>query len=143
MRHSQLCYPILFITIQVTVITQDDLITALQLIHRGYKGVGSTFEHVNYLKWFVPLISLSLVGAYGLLITFLLIITSSDVIDLILNFTAIEFISLLGKDKHIKISILVQANSSIMHSTLQIILFFLWLQVDFSGLSTDPQHGSS
>jgi hypothetical protein len=81
----------------VTVITQDDLITALQLIHTGYKGVGSAFQNTNYLKWFCPLFLLSWVGAYGLLVTFLLIITSADVVDLILNFTAIEFISLLGK----------------------------------------------
>jgi hypothetical protein len=83
--------------ISVTVITQDDLITSLQLLHVGYSGIGQTFENTTYLKWFCPLFLLFWVGAYGLVVTFLLIITSGEVIDLILNFTAIEFISLLGK----------------------------------------------
>jgi hypothetical protein len=90
--------------------TQDDLITALQVIHRGYYGVGVSFEHTYYIKWFIPLFLLSMVGAYGLLVTFLLIITSSDVVDLILNFTAIEFISLLGKDENLFYTISIQTN---------------------------------
>ena len=84
-------------TLSVTVITQDDLITALQLIHSGYSaGIGSAFQHATFAKWSFAVCVLFLVGIYGLLVTFLLIITSSDVVDLILNFTAIEFISLLG-----------------------------------------------
>jgi hypothetical protein len=84
---------------KVTVITQDDVITSLQLIHYGYKGLGSVFENTSFIKWLLSLLLLSILGAYGLAVTFLLIITSSDVVDLILNFTAIEFISLLGKFK--------------------------------------------
>ena len=82
---------------EVTVVTQDDLITSLQLFHTGYKGIKSSFENVNYLKWFCPLFLLAWNGAYGLLVTFLLIIISPNVFYLILTFTAIQFISFLGK----------------------------------------------
>jgi hypothetical protein len=92
-----LCFTYFSCEFIVTVITQDDLITALQLLHIGYSGIGQTFENSFYMKWFSPLFLLFWVGAYGLVVTFLLIITSGEVIDLILNFTAIEFISLLGK----------------------------------------------
>lgn len=73
------------------------MITSLQLIHSGYGGIGVAFKHSSYQKWFGSVFLLFIVGIYGLVVTFLLIITSADVIDLILNFTAIEFISLLGK----------------------------------------------
>lgn len=78
------------------MITQDDLLTALELIHSGYGVIGSTFEDAAFWKWVFSVFTLFWVGLYGLLVTFLLIITASDVVDLILNFTAIEFISLLG-----------------------------------------------
>lgn len=71
--------------------------TALKSMAGGYGGIGKAFEHARFSKWLASVFLLFFIGVYGLLMTFLLIVTSADVIDLILNFTAIEFISLLGK----------------------------------------------
>jgi hypothetical protein len=43
----------LLIFIAVTVITQDDLITALQLIHSGFGVIGDAFQYASFWKWYV------------------------------------------------------------------------------------------
>ena len=78
----------------ITVITQDDLITALRLIHDGYdkNNLHNAFQHCRFWKWSMAVALLTSIGVYGLWVTFMLIVRSEDVVNLILNFTAIEFI---------------------------------------------------
>ena len=59
------------------VITQDDLVTALKMIHEGYR-VASEFEYVEPWKWATAVVLLFSVGILGVSVSFLLIITSRD-----------------------------------------------------------------
>jgi hypothetical protein len=47
--------------------------------------------------WTFAVTSLVLEGLFGILVTFLLIVTTSDVVELLFNFTAIEFVSMLDE----------------------------------------------
>lgn len=64
-------------TVAITVITQDDLITALQLLHGGFQNgtIQAAFRHASKTKFYFAISMLAILGAYGLLVTFLLIIT--------------------------------------------------------------------
>lgn len=86
----------------ITVATQEDMETALHLLFEGYNNdVERVFPEagVTAAKWTTTVFLRFGVGCFGLVVTFILIIISSDVVELLLNFTAVEFVSLLGKLK--------------------------------------------
>ena len=84
-----------FLALFITVASQDDVITSLTYMFEGYQPeMGYAFETNSY-KWASGVVALFLTGALGLIVTFLLITSSDQVVDLILNFTAVEFVSLL------------------------------------------------
>ena len=86
-----------FFALLITVTTQDDLVDALNMIYEGYdrEEFESAFPASSFLKWGLDVTGLLVDGVLGLAVTFLLVVTSTDVVELLLNFTAVEFVSLL------------------------------------------------
>ncbi|CAB9527771.1 Inherit from bactNOG: outer membrane autotransporter barrel [Seminavis robusta] len=93
-----------FVAILIAVATQDDIRTAILLAYDGYKT-----EHfqpfvdngakvaVSFPKWLCAIVFRILEGGLGLIVTFFLIVRAEVVVDLLLNFTAMEFISQLDE----------------------------------------------
>ena len=85
----------------IAVFTQNDMVVGLKLLYEGFgrNGVGSgindAFSHATYPKWLFAVILLFLEGLLGLLATLFLTITSTTILDVLLNFAAVEFISSL------------------------------------------------
>ena len=86
----------------ISVFAQNDLVTGLVLLYHGYSqevkevygqrddatGGGGQFG-----QWLFAVFCLLADGLFGLAVTFMLIITSSTVLDVLLNFAAVEFVS--------------------------------------------------
>ena len=85
------------IALAITALTQDLLRTGLLEAYKGYvpETVGNSFKHVSRTRWIINSIVRCMEGSLGLLVTFILIMTAETVIDLLLNFTAMEFVSQL------------------------------------------------
>jgi len=85
-----------FFAIFIAVATQDDLITSLNLVFEGYSSdLTLAFNGASLWKWVLAVVAYIIEGSLGLFVTFLLIVTSHEVVELLLNFTAVEFVSLL------------------------------------------------
>jgi len=85
------------IAILISIITQDDVRKAICLYRDGFDEGGLTlvFQGAALWKWTLSIVLRALEGLLGLVITFLLIMRSPTVLDLLLNFSAIEFITKL------------------------------------------------
>ena len=88
--------------IVVAVITQDDVQQALNLMRDGYdqdpmnhSSLDQTFPKATKAKWILSIFLRAFEGFFGLALTFLLIMQSTTVLDLLLNFLAMEFVSQL------------------------------------------------
>ena len=79
-----------WIALIIAVATQSDILTVLSYLHHGYVKANmlKAFPNCTRLKWAMSLTLQFLIGSLGLFTTFLLIVSSSDVVDLLLNFTA-------------------------------------------------------
>ena len=81
---ANLSWPIVVsqvVALFITVISQDDLITGMTLVHEGYKHeyIEAAFPQARWIKWYIATWLLCLVGLLGLFVTFLLLITSVSV----------------------------------------------------------------
>jgi hypothetical protein len=84
------------LAIVVAIITQDDVRKAVNLIRDGFdEDLVKAFPGATKVKWILSIALRAIEGLFGLFLTFLLIMRSSTVIDLLLNFLAMEFVSLL------------------------------------------------
>jgi len=88
--------------IVVAVTTQDDVQQALNLMRDGYdqdpanhSSLDQTFPEATKAKWILSIFLRAFEGLFGLALTFLLIMQSTTVLDLLLNFLAMEFVSQL------------------------------------------------
>jgi len=87
-----------FIALLVAVLTQDDLRNSLNLMRDGYdQDCFSLFPGAKRTKWTVSVTLRAIQGTLGLFVTFLLVMQSETVLDLLLNFSAMEFVSLLDE----------------------------------------------
>ena len=88
-----------FFSLLVAIVSQNDIIVSLKLAYEGYGGehggVQEAFPESTFAKWLVVVILMLMTGMAGLLATLYLIITSSTILDVLLNFAAVEFISSL------------------------------------------------
>ena len=99
-----------FLTLCVAVWTQNDMVIALKLLYEGFGdekhhhnnndndnncGLRDAFVGATYGKWLTAVLLLLLEGALGLVATLYLTITSTTILDVLLNFAAVEFISSL------------------------------------------------
>jgi hypothetical protein len=102
-RYAQL------IAIVITVISQDEVRQSLNVLYTGYDQdiVSRAFHHPSDasvsashqfgcsmgFRWYLSLILRLVAGIFGLAVTFMLLITVDSVRELLLNFTAVEFVS--------------------------------------------------
>ena len=84
-----------FIAFGITVFTQDDLIMVLVLLYEGYKDVHRSLPQVTFAQWMSAVLFCSIDALLGLLTTFVLVVNSATVLDVLLNFAAVEFVSQL------------------------------------------------
>eukprot|EP00984_Skeletonema_dohrnii_P013913 scaffold5828_cov85-Skeletonema_dohrnii-CCMP3373.AAC.3 len=84
------------LAIVVAIITQDDVRKAVNLVRDGCdEDLAKAFPGATKAKWILSIALRAIEGLFGLFLTFLLIMRSTTVIDLLLNFLAMEFVSLL------------------------------------------------
>jgi len=84
------------LAIVIAIITQDDVRTSINLLRDGYdKEALSVFPGSTKAKWVISIFLRGSEGILGLFVTFLLVMQSSTVLDLLLNFSAMEFVSLI------------------------------------------------
>lgn len=84
------------IALGIIVFSQGDLQDSLNLLFMGYDKEeleSSIKKPVPYWRWLISLWTRLLVTFYGLIITFVMIIRESDVTQLLLDFTSIEFVT--------------------------------------------------
>jgi hypothetical protein len=85
-----------FIAILVAVVTQDDLMKGLDVIRAVYsQSFFDAFHHTFPEKTIACILLRCSSGCMGLISSAFLIITSETIYDLLLNFTALEFVSQL------------------------------------------------
>eukprot|EP00984_Skeletonema_dohrnii_P025011 scaffold14154_cov114-Skeletonema_dohrnii-CCMP3373.AAC.5 len=85
-----------FLSTVVAIIIQDDARKAVTLLRDGFdQDLPKAFEGTTKAKWILSILLRAFVGMFGLFLTFLLIMQSTDVINLLLNFLAMEFVSQL------------------------------------------------
>lgn len=84
------------IALGIIIFSQGDLQDSLNLLFMGYDKAElqhSIRRPVPYARWLVSLWTRLLVTMYGLIITFVMIVRESDVTELLLDFTSIEFVT--------------------------------------------------
>mmetsp|Transcript_29784 Transcript_29784/g.50793 ORF Transcript_29784/g.50793 Transcript_29784/m.50793 type:complete len:1440 (-) Transcript_29784:34-4353(-) len=86
-----------FLAILISIIAQEDVRKAICLYRDGFDegGLSTVFPGATLWKWTLSIVLRASEGLLGLVITFLLIMRSSSVLDLLLNFSAIEFVTKL------------------------------------------------
>ena len=88
-----------FIAFAISVFTQNDLITAFIHLFQGHtpnmvkafsrNGNGGGYRY----QWLLAVTFLACDGVFGLVVTFLLVVTSNTVLNVLLNFAAVEFVA--------------------------------------------------
>ena len=84
-----------FFAFGISVFTQDDLITSMLLVYEGFHDIKRSLPNVTRLQWSSAVVLSAVDALLGLLATFVLIIDSATVLDVLLNFAAVEFVSQL------------------------------------------------
>jgi hypothetical protein len=86
------------LAILITVATQQDMHISMNLLYGGFNtDLQRAFPTATRAKWLFAIILRFLGGCLGLGITFFLIVSAETVIDVLLNFTAMEFVSQLDE----------------------------------------------
>ena len=76
------------IALVISVIMQDDLRSGFDMAREGYsETMDDAFIHATRWKWAMSVAARCIGGSFGLMVNFLLVVTSETVIDLLLNFT--------------------------------------------------------
>jgi hypothetical protein len=86
------------LAIIIAIVTQDDVKKVILILRDGYTAdvFQETFgPDATKFKWVLSLVLRATEGLLGLLVTFMLIMQSKTVLELLLNFSAMEFVSLL------------------------------------------------
>ena len=80
------------IAISITVISQDEVKQSLIVLYKGFDKTAE-LHCVSWTHWLVSVALRFVNGIFGIAVTFMLIMRADTVRDLLLNFTAVEFIS--------------------------------------------------
>jgi hypothetical protein len=86
------------LAIIIAIVTQDDVKKVILILRDGYTAdviQGAFGPDATKFKWILSLVLRAAEGLVGLFVTFMLIMQSKTVLDLLLNFSAMEFVSLL------------------------------------------------
>lgn len=86
-----------FLAMVVTVVSQQDVVESLNVLYKGYNEskLLEEFGLVSYNRWVLSASLRLLEGMFSIAVTFILIMKTDEVRDLLLNFTAVEFVSQL------------------------------------------------
>lgn len=80
------------VAIVITVLTQDDIRSGIEMLNARYHAevFQAEFPYTNRCRWYFSIAMRIFEGGFGIMTTFILIVSESTVIDLLLNFTAME-----------------------------------------------------
>ena len=86
-----------FLAIAITCFGQNDVRQSLEVLYYGYnkKSMLNFFPNNVFAKWAASVLIRLSVGLFSIIVTFILIVTESNARNLLLNFTAMEFVSYL------------------------------------------------
>ena len=86
-----------FLALVITCFGQTDIRQSLEVLYYGYdkKAMEDAFSNNSFGKWLVSLFIRFSLGILSVTVTFILIVTEDNARDLLLNFTAMEFVSYL------------------------------------------------
>ena len=142
------------LAIIIAIVTQDDVKKVILILRDGYIAdvfQGTFGTDATKFKWVLSLVLRASEGLIGLFVTFMLIMQSKTVLDLLLNFYAMEFVSLLDdgaflmlREGYFGIGIMKQATLcetkyyvshalSLKSSWLSAVYFIIIFAVMFSG----------
>ena len=142
------------LAIIIAIVTQDDVKKVILILRDGYIAdvfQGTFGTDATKFKWVLSLVLRASEGLIGLFVTFMLIMQSKTVLDLLLNFSAMEFVSLLDdgaflmlREGYFGIGIMKQATLcetkyyvshalSLKSSWLSAVYFIIIFAVMFSG----------
>eukprot|EP00526_Cylindrotheca_closterium_P002841 CAMPEP_0113601178 /NCGR_PEP_ID=MMETSP0017_2-20120614/92_1 /TAXON_ID=2856 /ORGANISM="Cylindrotheca closterium" /LENGTH=988 /DNA_ID=CAMNT_0000509457 /DNA_START=15 /DNA_END=2981 /DNA_ORIENTATION=+ /assembly_acc=CAM_ASM_000147 len=82
------------LAVLITVYTQNNIFQGVDLFVQSFNHIGQT-PGVTIWKYYIAAVTQALVGLYGVFVTFIIIMQSQEVVDLLLNFTAMEFVAAL------------------------------------------------
>ncbi|CAJ1933014.1 unnamed protein product [Cylindrotheca closterium] len=82
------------IAVVITVYTQNNIFQGLDLFVQNFKYIREV-PGVTVYKYYLAALTQVNVGIFGIFVTFLIIMQSEEVVDLLLNFTAMEFVASL------------------------------------------------
>eukprot|EP00526_Cylindrotheca_closterium_P000026 CAMPEP_0113614218 /NCGR_PEP_ID=MMETSP0017_2-20120614/7048_1 /TAXON_ID=2856 /ORGANISM="Cylindrotheca closterium" /LENGTH=872 /DNA_ID=CAMNT_0000523369 /DNA_START=40 /DNA_END=2658 /DNA_ORIENTATION=+ /assembly_acc=CAM_ASM_000147 len=83
-----------FIAVVITVYTQNNIFQGLDLFVQSFKYIGKV-PGVTVYKCYLGALTQVNLGIFGIFVTFVLIMQAQDVVDLLLDFTAMEFVACL------------------------------------------------
>jgi hypothetical protein len=86
------------LAIIIAIITQDDMKKVIHILRDGYDENSFYYAFgckASRFKWSFLIMLRGLEGLLGLFVTFMLIMQPETVLDLLLNFSAMEFVSLM------------------------------------------------
>ena len=84
------------LAIMIAIITQEDIRKAVSMLRDGYdQNLHKTFKEATFPKWVLSIVLRASEGLFTLFVTFLLIMRSNSVLDLLLNFLAVGFVTTL------------------------------------------------
>ena len=78
----------------ITVYTQSNMFQGVNLLGQSFKYIKNV-PGVTVWKYAFAAGTQIMVGMYGIFVTFIIVMQSDDVLDLLLDFTAMEFVSAL------------------------------------------------
>ena len=86
-----------FLAIVITCFGQTDVRQSLEVLYYGYdnNSLQDSFSNAVFAKWAASVFLRFTVGILSITVTFILIVTEENARDLLLNFTAMEFVSYL------------------------------------------------
>jgi hypothetical protein len=142
------------LAIIIAIVTQDDVKKVILILRDGYDAdvfQGTFGPDATKFKWVLSLLLRASEGLIGLFVTFMLIMQSKTVLDLLLNFSAMEFVSLLDdvlfsmlREGYFGVGMMKQATLcetkyyvphalSLKSSRLSVLYFIIIFAVMFSG----------
>ena len=95
-EHDLTISSIQLIAVLITVYTQNNIFQGLDLFIQSFEYIQQV-KGVTKYKYVCSAVTQIWVGIFGIFVTFVIIMQSEEVVDLLLNFTAMEFVASLGK----------------------------------------------
>ena len=144
------------LAIIIAIVTQDDVKKVILILRDGYDVdvfQGTFGPDATKFQWVLSLVLRASEGLTGLFVTFMLIMQSKTVLELLLNFSAMEFVSLLDdvafsmlREEYFGIGMMEHATlcekkyyvphiSSLKSSRFSAVYFIVIFAVMFSGWS--------